>query len=104
MLARPVAARLLPSRGPRDEPALEQLLHAAAAAGAVSHPLLARVYDAAREARPAGGTGATVDLAYVISEWVEGPTLAAVLAAEGAWEPARACSVACVAAPRCPDR
>lgn len=93
VLARPVAARLLSGgsaggddRGPTGQQAL---LTAAAAAGAVSHPVLAQVYDAARE--PAGESGSPT--AYAISEWVTGPTLAAVLLADGPWEAERACTL-----------
>jgi len=93
VLARPVAARLLSggsAAGDDGGPAGQQaLLAAAAAAGAVSHPVLAQVYDAARE--PAGESGSMT--AYAISEWVTGPTLAAVLLADGPWEAARACAL-----------
>jgi serine/threonine protein kinase len=89
VLARPVAARVL-TGGPSGAgaPAQQALISAATAAGAVSHPVLAQVYDAARE--PSAGVGS---VAYAISEWVSGPTLAALLVAEGPWEPARACAL-----------
>ena len=90
VLARPVAAKVLALVGRRGTGSSRAFLEAAAAAGAVSHPVLARVYDAALEQRPAergGRPAGEVDVAYVISEWVEGPTLAADLAADGPWEP-----------------
>jgi len=87
VLARPVAAKVLV--GAPDTP----LLDAAATAGAVAHPGLARIYDAALQQHPAelAGRAADVpDLAYVISEWVDGPGLADVLAEDGPWDPGAA--------------
>ena len=142
VLARPVAAKLLPTGGRRDEADVRAFLTAAGAAGAVSHPVLVRVYDAAVElseqtrvelseqtkaelseqtrverseqttTAPNGqedtgpitgiayvssedphepdGPGRRAGTAYVISEWVDGPTLADVLLADGPWEPEQA--------------
>jgi len=90
VLARPVAAKVLAVVGRRGTASSRIYLEAAAAAGAVSHPVLARVYDAALEQRPAeraGRPAGEVDVAYVISEWVEGAALAADLAKDGPWEP-----------------
>jgi len=87
VLARPVAVKVL--LGGRATP----LLEAAAAAGAVAHPGLARVYDAAIEQHPAERAGRAADapeVAYVISEWVDGPGLADVLAQDGPWDPGAA--------------
>lgn len=95
VLARPVAVKVLAAGGRRRASASEVFLEAAAASGAVSHPVLARVYDAALEERPAERSGrpaGDIDAAYVISEWVEGQTLAAALA-DGAWEPEQACAL-----------
>ncbi len=95
VLARPVAVKVLSAVGRRRASASERFLEAAAASGAVSHPVLARVYDAALEERPAERSGrpaGDIDVAYVISEWVEGRTLAAVLA-DGPWEPKPACAL-----------
>lgn len=92
VLARPVAVKVLSAVGRRRASASERFLEAAAASGAVSHPVFARVYDAALEERPAERSGrpaGDIDVAYVISEWVEGRTLAAVLA-DGPWEPRQA--------------
>lgn len=79
VLARPVAAKLLRTDRQRTGPQVQGFLRSAASAGAVSHPVLVRVYDADEE--PGAGT------AFVISEWVDGPSLASVLADEGPWEP-----------------
>lgn len=67
-----------------------ELLEAAAAAGTVSEPALARVYDAAveqvdaeRYGRPAG----RVDVAYVVTEHLAGATVAEVLLESGPLRP-----------------
>ena len=93
VLARAVAAKVLPAAGPRGAQAARPSVAAAAASGAVSHPGLARVYDAAVEPRPAEPSGPAeartdevegeVDAAYVISEWVDGPSLLQRLTSEG---------------------
>lgn len=93
VLARPVAAKVLPAGGRLGAAAARPFLAAAAASGAVSHPALARVYDAALEQRPAerGGRAAgEIDVAYVLSEWVDGPSLVQQLTAEGAYDPVEA--------------
>ena len=72
VLARPVAVKLLLAG--RD--AAQPFLAAAVRAGALGHPGLVRVYDAGLET-PAGATG---EVAYVISEWVDGASLPGVLA------------------------
>ena len=89
ILARPVAVKILPANG-RAAPLAPPFLEAAGRASALAHPGLARVYDAAREERPGLRSGRTVDVAYVVSEWVEGRTLAELLAADGPLEPADA--------------
>ncbi|GAC1439259.1 MAG: hypothetical protein NVSMB55_00090 [Mycobacteriales bacterium] len=86
VLARPVAVKLLPAAG-RAGAAARPFLEAAGRAGSLSHPGLARVYDAAVEERPAERKGRTTDVAYVISEWVEGRSLADLLLADGPMEP-----------------
>ena len=96
VLDRAVAAKILSAGGRRGAAASRAFLGAAAAASAISHPVLARVYDAALEQRPAeraGRPAGEIDVAYVISEWVDGPTLAALLAADGPWQPAQACAL-----------
>ena len=81
VLARPVAVRTLDRPGVVDggKPAF---LAAAVAAGQLSHPRIASIFDAAEE----GG------LAYVVSEWVDGGPLAALLA-DGPLAPERATTV-----------
>lgn len=93
VLARPVAVKVLRAAGRRGAAAARPFLEAAATAGGPSSPVLARVYDAAiqqwpaeRSGRPAG----EVDVAYVISEWVDGRDLATVLEQEGPLEPEHA--------------
>lgn len=93
VLARPVAVKVLRAAGRRGVTAAQPFLDAAAAAGSLSSPLLARVYDAAiqdwpaeRAGRPAG----EVDVAYVISEWVDGRDLVEVLRTDGPFEPEQA--------------
>ncbi|MCW2713406.1 MAG: hypothetical protein JWN88_453, partial [Frankiales bacterium] len=86
VLARPVAAKLLPTTG-RDEASVRAFLTAAGAAGAVTHPVLVRVYDAAVQSPPSADGRPGAGTAYVISEWVDGPSLAEALLADGPWEP-----------------
>ena len=89
VLGRPVAAKVLAAGGQDGATAARPFLEAAAHAGALAHPVLARVYDAAIEARPAAHSGrpaVEVDVAYVISEWVDGPNLAQALDEDGPWE------------------
>lgn len=90
VLARPVAAKVLRAGGRRGAAAARPFLEAAAGAGALGHPVLARVYDAAIEQRPAeraGRPAGEIDVAYVISEWVDGPRLAEVLEDDGPYDP-----------------
>jgi serine/threonine protein kinase len=90
VLARPVAVKVLRAAGRRGAAEARPFLQAAAAAGGLSSPVLARVYDAAIEQRPAeraGRPAGEVDVAYVISEWVEGRDLAAALREDGPFEP-----------------
>lgn len=89
VLARPVAAKVLPATGSDRGVATSSFLDAAGRAGAVSSPVLARVYDAAVEQRT-DGSGEPVDVAYVISEWVDGTPLAELLERDGPYEPAQA--------------
>ncbi|CAA9361937.1 MAG: hypothetical protein AVDCRST_MAG16-3148 [uncultured Frankineae bacterium] len=89
VLARPVAAKVLHAAGPDGATVTAPFLDAAVAAGAVSFPVLTRVYDAAVEQRPADG-GPPVDVAYVISEWVDGTALTTVLERDGPFGPAEA--------------
>ena len=93
VLARPVAIKVLRAAGRRGEVAARPLLEAASAAGSLSSPVLARVYDAALQEWPAeraGRAAGEVDVAYVISEWVDGRDLAEVLRTDGPFEPEQA--------------
>ena len=89
VLARAVAVKVIatPDRAARD--AAQPFLAAAVKTGSVNHPGLVRVYDAALETRPGRGN----DVAYVISEWVEGEPLDAHLSAVGALAAPDACDV-----------
>lgn len=80
VLARAVAAKVVATANKAGRDAAEPFLAAAARSGAVNHPGLVRVYDAAPEARPGRGN----DVAYVLSEWVDGEPLDAHLERVGA--------------------
>ena len=93
VLGRPVAVKVLAAPHGSADPLVQPFLEAAASAGAVTSPVLARVDDASVQLRAGGAPGASdadVDVAYVISEWVDGTRLADVLAQEGPYEPADA--------------
>ena len=101
VLDRPVAVKVLRAAGRRGAAAARPFLEAAADAGALSSRVLARVYDAAIEQWPAeraGRPAGEVDVAYVISEWVDGRDLATVLEQDGPFEPDVACRLAVDAA------
>jgi hypothetical protein len=87
VLARFVAVKILPATGRPGRALATPFLEAAGRAGSLSHPGLARVYDAALEERPAERAGRMLDLAFVVSEWVEGRTLGELLLAEGPLSP-----------------
>lgn len=90
VLDRPVAVKVLRAAGRRGAAAARPFLEAAADAGALSSRVLARVYDAAIEQWPAeraGRPAGEVDVAYVISEWIDGRDLATVLQEDGPFEP-----------------
>lgn len=71
VLARPVAVKVVGTPNKPAREAAQGFLDAAIRTGAVNHPGLVRVYDASQESRPGRGN----DVAYVISEWVEGEAL-----------------------------
>ncbi|HWL36048.1 MAG TPA: protein kinase family protein [Frankiaceae bacterium] len=83
VLARPVAVKVLDDPGaiPGGTAAF---LDAAVAAGRLTHPRIASVFDAAEE----GG------LTYVVGEWVDGRALAELLAADGPLSAPRATTIA----------
>lgn len=91
VLARPVAVKVLPAAGRAGAAAARPFLDAAGVASGLSHPGLARVYDAAVEERRVGR--ARADVAYVVSEWVDGRALSELLA-DGPLEPAEAVRLA----------
>ena len=80
VLARPVAIKVALAAGPGAAEADSAFLRAAGRAGTLAHPGLARVYDAALEDWRGQGRRAHVDVAYVVSEWVDGRPLQEVLA------------------------
>jgi hypothetical protein len=72
-----------------------RFLDAAVAAGALTSPVLARVYDASLEQRPrcAADPEPASDVAYVIREWVDGAPLGEALERGGPLSPAAAVAV-----------
>jgi len=98
VLARIVALRLLPAGGRAGKSAAQPFLDAAGKAGQLSHPGLARVYDAGLTPLPSARSGRPTDVAYVVSEWVEGQALTEVLLADGPLAPHRATALALRAA------
>ena len=89
VLARPVAVKLLRPEYTRDAVTLARFRAEAQHAGLLNHPGIAQVYDY-RDTSPESP-------AYLVMELVDGPSLAAVLAA-GRLEPARAADVLAQAA------
>ncbi len=92
VLARPVAVKVLPATGKTGVAATRPFLHAAGLASTLAHPGLARVYDAAVEERKTAGR--RTDVAYVVSEWVDGRPLSEVLSTDGPYDPADAVDLA----------
>ena len=89
ILARAVAVKVLATPTKRAREEAEPFLDAAVRTCSVNHPGLARVYDATLEHRPGRGN----DVAFVISEWVDGEPLDAHLAQTGALAPVDAADV-----------
>lgn len=89
ILARAVAVKVLPTPNKRERDAAEPFLDAAVRTCAINHPGLARVYDATLEERPGRGN----DVAFVISEWVDGESLDEHLTQTGALAPLDAVDV-----------
>jgi serine/threonine-protein kinase len=77
-LGRPVAVKLLLDVFAADEVFRERFRAEARAAALIAHPNVVTVYDYGQE--PCGGGGW---LAYLVMEYVEGPTVAEKLSAEG---------------------
>ena len=86
VLARPVAAKVLPVAPPDSAATTRPFLDAATTAGSLASPVLVRVYDAAVEQRSLPPSP-PADVAYVISEWVDGDPLVQVLREEGPFPP-----------------
>lgn len=80
VLARAVAVKCVPTPNKAAREEAQVFLDAAVRTGAVNHPGLARIYDAALETRPGRGN----DVAYVIGEWIDGEPLDAHLERVGA--------------------
>lgn len=80
VLARTVAVKVVPVPTKTAREQAQPFLDAAVRTCVVNHPGLARVYDASVETRPGRGK----DLAYVISEWVDGESLDEHLGSVGA--------------------
>ena len=89
VLARPVAVKVVPMTGAGAAVA-PAFLAAAGRASMLAAPGLVRVYDAAMEARPGPPGGCPTEVAYVISEWVDGRALPALLAEDGPVDPVNA--------------
>jgi serine/threonine-protein kinase len=81
---RPVAVRLLPAEWAEDTPKLERFRAAARLAASVSHPSVTQVVDY--------GADAQAEAPYLVTEPVEAPSLAGLLAV-GPLDPARAMNV-----------
>jgi len=87
-LDRTVAVKLLAEPLARDEAYRRRFVREAQLAARLSHPNVVRIYDVGEsDGRP-----------YFVMEYVDGPTLADVLAREGRLEPARAAGLAAQAA------
>jgi len=89
ILARPVAVKVIPTPTKKMKDAAAPFLEAAVRTCAVNHTGLARVYDATLELRPGRGN----DVAFVISEWVDGEPLDQHLVRVGALAPLDAADV-----------
>ncbi|MDQ3991463.1 MAG: protein kinase, partial [Actinomycetota bacterium] len=88
LLARPVAVKVLASRLARDPAAVARFSREARAAAGLAHPGIVSIFD----------HGSEGDVHYIVMELVDGPTLANVLAARRALDPASALSVAAAVA------
>jgi tRNA A-37 threonylcarbamoyl transferase component Bud32 len=84
LLGRQVAIKIPHPQLARDPAFLARFRREASMAASLTHPGVVAVYD----------TGQDDDVSYMVMEYVEGATLAAVLRAEGALEPGRAAELA----------
>jgi eukaryotic-like serine/threonine-protein kinase len=84
LLGRQVAVKIPHPQLARDPAFLVRFRREASMAASLTHPGVVAVYD----------TGQDDDVSYMVMEYVEGATLAAVLRGEGALEPGRAAELA----------
>ncbi|MGI9600349.1 MAG: Stk1 family PASTA domain-containing Ser/Thr kinase [Acidimicrobiales bacterium] len=84
LLDRPVAVKVLFSSFATDEAFVERFRREAQAAANLSHPNIVNIYDWGEEA----------DTYFIVMEYVEGRSLAEILATEGPLHPDRAAEVA----------
>jgi len=83
-LDRPVALKLVEPEVARDPVVRERLRREARTVAALDHPNVVPLYEAGEE----GGT------VYVVTRWIEGTELGALILGEGALEPGRAARIA----------
>lgn len=81
VLQRTVAVKVLSPPSDQDPELVARFGREARAATALSHPNIVAIYD----------SGTDGDLQFLVMEYVEGETLAALLGREGPLAPARAC-------------
>ena len=84
VLGRPVAVKVLDRRYGHDDKFLTRFRREAQAAASLNHPNIVSVFD----------TGSQDGEHYIVMEYVEGETLADILAREGALSPQRAVAIA----------
>ncbi|MDH3708081.1 MAG: protein kinase, partial [Acidimicrobiia bacterium] len=84
LLDRPVAVKVLFSSFANDDAFVERFRREAQAAANLSHPNIVNIYD----------WGEEDDTYFIVMEYVEGRSLAEILAAEGALHPDRAAEIA----------
>jgi serine/threonine-protein kinase len=94
-LDRPVAIKLLAENLAGEEGVRERFLREARLAARLSHPNVVRIYDAGEDPTPElVAQSHEVTRPFIVMEYVEGETLAAVLARRGRFEPAEAVELA----------
>jgi Protein kinase domain len=84
VLGRPVAVKVLSRKLSGDQKFLTRFRREAQASAGLNHPHVVSVYD----------TGAHDDLHYIVMEYVEGETLASLMARDGALPPEKAARIA----------
>ena len=91
-LGRPVAIKMLRSDLARDNTFLTRFRREAKSAAGLNHHAIVAVYDSGEEIHTETG-GATVDVPYIVMEYVDGETLRDVLNAEGHLAPDEAARI-----------